>query len=67
MQTKIYDPTKTVSLETETLNILQKEKPTHDHFIKSIHLNNDRRYEINLPFKENYPVLYDHFDLCKNH
>ena len=38
----------------------------HDHFIKSIHLNNERRYETNFPFKENHRVLYDHFDLCKN-
>ena len=38
----------------------------HDHFIKSIHLNNERKYKTNLSFKENHPVLYDHFDLCKN-
>ena len=29
-------------------------------------LNNERRYETNLPFKENHPVLYDHFNLYKN-
>ena len=38
----------------------------HDHFIKPSHLNNERRYETKIPFKENHPVLYDHFDLCKN-
>ena len=38
----------------------------YDHFIKSIHLNNETRYETNLSFKKNHPVLYDHFDLCKN-
>ena len=36
----------------------------HEHFIKSIHLNKERRYETKLPFKENHIVLYDHFDLC---
>ena len=36
----------------------------HEHFIKSIHLNKERRYETKLPFKENHPVLYDHFNLC---
>ena len=36
----------------------------HEHFIKSIHLNKERRYGTKLPFKENHPVLYDHFDLC---
>ena len=43
--TKISDPTKTESLETdlkifcdlETLGIIQKEKSMHDHFSKSIH------------------------------
>ena len=72
--TKISDPTKTESLEIdlkklwdlETLDIIQKKLSMHDHFIKSIHLNNERRCETNLPFKENLPVLYDHFDLCKN-
>ena len=29
----------------------------NDHFIKSIHLNNERRYETNLIFKENHPLL----------
>ena len=38
----------------------------HDHFIKSIHLSNKRRYKPNILFTENHPVLYDHFDLCKN-
>ena len=27
-------------------------------------LNNEKRYETNLPFKGNHPILYDH--LCKN-
>ena len=30
----------------------------------TIPLNNEKRYETNLPFKGNHPVLYDH--LCKN-
>ena len=47
-------------------NIIQKEKSIHYHFIKSIHLKKERRYEIKLTFKENHAVLYDHFDLCKN-
>ena len=71
--TKISDPPETESLETdlkklwdlETIGIIQKEKSMHDHFIKSIHLNNERKYKTNLSFKENHPVLYDHFDLCK--
>ena len=70
--TKISDPTKIESLESdlkrlwdlETLGITQKEKSMHEHFIKSIHLNKERRYETKLLFKENHPVLYDHFDLC---
>ena len=72
--TEISDPPKTESLETDLkklwdlqkLSIMQKEKSIHDHFIKSIHLNNERRYETNLLFKENHPVPHDHFDLCKN-
>ena len=30
----------------------------------TIPLNNEKRYETNLPFKGNHPILYDH--LCKN-
>ena len=71
--TKISDHPETESLETdlkqlwdlETIVIIQREKSMHDHFIKSIHLNNERKYKTNLSFKENHPVLYDHFDLCK--
>ena len=72
--TKMSDPTKPESLDTdlkklwdlETLGIIQNEKSMYDHFIKSIHLINERRYETSLPIKENHPVLYDQFDLCKN-
>ena len=72
--TKISDPSKIESLKTdlkelwdlETLGIIQKEKSMHDHFIKSIPLNNKRRYETKLPFTENHPELYDPLDLCKN-
>ena len=72
--TKTSDPTKAEGLEIdlkklrylEALDIILKEKSMLDHFIKSIHLNNERRYETNLPFKENHPLLYDHFDLCKS-
>ena len=67
-----FEPTKIVSLESdlkrswdlETLGIIQKEESIHEHFIKSIHLNKERRYENKLPFKENHPILYDNFDLC---
>ena len=60
-QTKISDPAETESLENDlnkiwdlkTIGIIEKEESTHDHFIKSIHLNNERRYETNLPYKEN--------------
>ena len=69
--TKISDPPETERLETdlkklwdlETIGIIQKEKSMHDHFIKSIHLNNERKYKTNLSFKENHPVLYNHFDV----
>ena len=72
--TKISDLTKPESLEIdlkklwdlETLGIIQNEKSMHGHFIKSIHLNNERRCETNLLFKENHPVLYDHFNLSKS-
>ena len=50
--------------DLETLGIIQKERSTHEHFIKSIHLNKERRYETKLPFSENHSVLYDDFDLC---
>ena len=50
--------------DLETLGIIQKENSMHEHFIKSIHLNKERRYRTKLPFKENHPILYDHFDLC---
>ena len=72
--TKNSHPTRIESLETdlkrlwnlETLDIIQKEKTKYDHFIKSIHLNNEKRYNTSLPLKENHPVLYNHFDLFKN-
>ena len=72
--TKTSDPTKIESLETdlkklwhlEILSTVQNENSMHDHFIKSFHLNNERRYRTNLPFQENHLILYDHFDLDKN-
>ena len=70
----ISDPTKIKSFETdlkklwnlETLDNIQKDKSMHEHFIKSIHLNKERRHETKLPFKENHPPLYDHFDYVQN-
>ena len=34
-------------------------------YLNSIKKNSNSRYEVELPFKENHPVIYDYFILCK--
>ena len=50
---------------SKTFLIPQKFLPLQHPALKmTTPLNNEKRYETNLPFKGNHPVLYDH--LCKN-
>ena len=43
-----------------------KKKPFEEIYAKSIKRDNDLRYEIDLPFKENHPVVSDNYELSKN-
>ena len=67
-------PTDADSLQTlvekfwdlETLGISETEKsPWEESFEEKITRNADNRYEIELPFKYNHPVLPDNFELSK--
>ena len=49
----------------ESIGILENEKHSQDHFIESIYLNEENRYETKLPFKEDHDLLHDHFELCQ--
>ena len=51
--------------DLETLGISQKESSCYDNYLNSIKKNSNGRYELDLPFKENHPVIHDHFILCK--
>ena len=51
--------------DLETLGIRNDEKSTYEVFEESIRKNSENRYEVNLPFKENKPILHDNFELSK--
>ena len=51
--------------DLETLGISEKESSCYDNYLNSIKKNSNGRYELDLPFKENHPVIHDHFILCK--
>ena len=45
--------------------ISEKETPCYNHYIEDIHKNAENRYEVCLPFKENHPLIHDHFEPSK--
>ena len=49
----------------DTLGISEKESSCYDNYLNSVKKNSDGRYEVELAFKENHPVIHDHFTLCK--
>ena len=51
--------------DLESIGISENEKHCQDHFIDSIYLNEENRYETNLPFKENHALLHNNFELSK--
>ena len=51
--------------DLETLGISKKKSSCYDNYLNSIKKNSNGRYEVELPFKENHPVIHDHFILCK--
>lgn len=51
--------------DLETLGILENEKNSEDDFLENIKLNDAGRYEVELPFKANHPVLGDNLETAK--
>ena len=51
--------------DLETLGISEKESSCYDNCLNSIKKNSNGRCEVQLPFKENHPVIHDHFTICK--
>ena len=49
----------------ETLGISERESSCYDNYLISIKKNSNGRYEVELPFKENHPVIHAHLILCK--
>ena len=49
----------------ETLRISEKESSCYDNYRNSIKKHSNGRYKVELPFKENHPVIHDHFVICK--
>ena len=36
-----------------------------EEYLKTICRNEYNRYEVQLPFKKNHPLIHDNFELCK--
>ena len=51
--------------ELESIGILNKEKQPHNYFEENICKNQENRYEVKLPVKENHPLIHDNFQMCK--
>ena len=51
--------------ELESIGILNQEKQPYNYFEESICKNQENRYEVKLPFKENYPLIHENFQMCK--
>ena len=49
----------------ESIGILNQEKQPYNDFEESICKNQENRYEVKLPFKENYPLIHENFQMCK--
>ena len=47
------------------MGIPEKETPCYNHYIEDIRKNSENTYEVSLPFKENHPLIHDHFELSK--
>ena len=47
------------------MGISEKETPRYNRYIEDIRENSESRYEVSLPFKENHPLIHDHFELSK--
>ena len=37
----------------------------YNHYIEDIRKTSENRYEVSLPFKENYPLIHNHFELSE--
>ena len=51
--------------ELESIEVLNQEKQPYNYFEESICKNQENRYEMKLPFKENHPLIHDNFQMCK--
>ena len=51
--------------ELESIEVLNQEKQPYNYFEESICKNQENRYEVKLPFKENHPLIHDNFQMCK--
>ena len=51
--------------ELESIEILNQEKQPYNYFEESICKNQENRYEMKLPFKENHLLIQDNFQMCK--
>lgn len=52
--------------DLETLGIREAdEKPFFQVFTESIERNKESRYEVNLPFKNNHPIVHDNYELSE--
>ena len=47
------------------LEISEKEPPGYNHLIENLGKVSGDKYEAFLPFKENCPSIYDHFELSR--
>ena len=50
---------------SSALGIKPNEKSCYDEIVDSVKLNDQNRYEANLPFKENHPLIPDNYILCE--
>ena len=48
--------------DLDTLGIADKEPSVYEKFVDDISFR-DNRYEVHLPFKENHPLIEDHYEL----
>ena len=51
--------------ELESLGINKHEKSFYEEYLNTICRNERNRYKLQLPFKENHPLIHDNFELCK--
>ena len=49
--------------DLETSGVSEKKSYCYDNYLNFINKNSNGRYELELPFKENHPVIHDHFIL----